>query len=92
MDNPATARSWHQPKDMTTDDITACYELAIRIMQHEPDYEVDSALGKWLDRARAELRARSELHQITGLLPVYCARSFKMRMKVSSVVSMCGCE
>jgi hypothetical protein len=56
---------------MSTDDIVTCCELAIRLRQHEPAHDLDSALDKWLDRARGELSSRGELERIAGLLPVY---------------------
>ena len=71
MDGPVKSRSWHEPKDMSTDDMVVCYELATRLRRHEPPHDLDSALGKWLDRAREELAARNELQRVREYLPVY---------------------
>jgi hypothetical protein len=71
MDGPVKSRGWHGPKEMSTDDMAACYELAVRLRRYEPSHELDSALGKWLDRARAELTARNELERVREYLAVY---------------------
>jgi hypothetical protein len=45
------------------------------------------------DPAMFELLSRDEwVALLDDDRTAYCARSFKMRMKASSAVSMCGCE
>jgi hypothetical protein len=69
----AEVRENRNPKDMSTDDLVAVFELATRLRQREPDFELDSAVGKWLDRATAELKSRGleHLERVRDFLPVY---------------------
>ena len=64
-------RDHQEPKSMSSDDLVACYGLAVRLRAHEPALDLDMALEKWLPRARKELESRGELDRIRELLPVY---------------------
>jgi hypothetical protein len=65
------ARDSHEPEQMSTDDLAACYGLAGQLRRHEPEVRLDIALRLWMFTARKELEARGKLELIRDWLPVY---------------------
>jgi hypothetical protein len=66
-------RNHHEPHEMSTDDIVACYELAARLRKYEHGPSLDMTLRLYLFSARQELatRGREHLERIRDYLPVY---------------------
>jgi hypothetical protein len=64
-------RDHHEPGEMSTDDLVACYGLAGRLRLLEPAASLDLALRLWMFTARKELEARGELERVREWLPVY---------------------
>jgi hypothetical protein len=66
LPGPEHYRRHHEPKDMSTDDVVACFELAVRLRSFEPDASLDHSLEMYLSRARRELEERGELERVRG--------------------------
>jgi hypothetical protein len=64
-------RDNHEPGEMSTDDLVACYGLAGRLRRHEPASALDLALRLWMFKARTVLGSRGELERVREWLPVY---------------------
>jgi hypothetical protein len=64
-------RDHHEPGEMSTDDLVACYGLAGRLRRLEPAAALDLALRLWMFTARKVLEARGELERVREWLPVY---------------------
>ena len=64
-------RNYHEPAEMSTDDLVAAYGLAARFRACEVGPSLDTSIRLWQFTARQVLTERGHLDRIREHLPVY---------------------
>jgi hypothetical protein len=64
-------RRYRETREMSTDELAACYGLAGRLRRYELHSSLDQALRLWMFAAREVLESRGELERVREWLPVY---------------------